>query len=435
MSVLSIGAQISKVHGRRDNPEKAMRSPLNESTLALVLAGGNGTRLGDLTRSECKPALPFGGKYRNIDFSLSNCVNSGIRRIAVVTQYKAQTLLRHLDDAWSFLPSRLGEFVEAWPAQQRVQPDWYSGTANALFQNLDLIRKQAPRFVLVLAGDHVYKMDYRYLLAQHEASGAGVTVACVPVPAEDAAHYGVVTPGPDRRIADFVEKPSANRVMPREDGKVLASMGVYVFEAGFLCQLLEKDAVIPGSAHDFGRDILPAAVRSREADAFVFTDPQTGRSGYWRDVGTIDAYWQAHMELIDPATAFTLIDPAWPILTHSRQLPPAMVQAGARHGVIADSIVCDGCVVSDATVVNSVLGSAARVNWGSTVEHSVLLPDVTIGAQCHLHRVIVDSGCEVPAGTVIGRNKELDAQRYQVSDTGVVLVTQASLAQSVRLVA
>jgi glucose-1-phosphate adenylyltransferase len=409
--------------------------PAGDTTLALVLAGGNGTRLGDLTRTECKPALPFGGKYRNIDFSLSNCVHSGIRRVAVLTQYKAQSLLRHLGDAWSFLPGRLGEFVEAWPAQQRVQPDWYCGTANAVFQNLDLIRKQAPRHVLVLAGDHVYKMDYRHLLAQHQRSSAGVTVACVPVPAADAAQYGIVTPGPGQRIAGFIEKPSAEMLAAGPDGNVLASMGVYVFDAEFLQDHLQRDAANPRSAHDFGRDILPAAVQSRDADAFVFTDRQTGLPGYWRDVGTIDAYWQAHMELLDPATAFSLHDPAWPILTHNRQLPPAMVRAGSRHGVLADSIVSDGCVISEATVVNSVLAPGVRVDCASTVEQSVLLPDATIGPRCQLYRVVVDSGCEVPAGTVIGNDRDADARRFQVSSNGVILVTRASLSQPVRLVA
>jgi glucose-1-phosphate adenylyltransferase len=409
--------------------------PAGELTLALVLAGGNGTRLGDLTRTECKPALPFGGKYRNIDFSLSNCVHSGIRRIAVLTQYKAQSLLRHLGAAWSFLPEQLGEFVEAWPAQQRAQADWYCGTANAVFQNLDLIDRQAPRFVLVLAGDHVYRMDYRRLLAQHQASGAGVTVACVPVPATEASQFGIVTPGSGNRIAGFVEKPAADAVIPDRQGMVLASMGVYLFDTDYLRVLLERDAQDARSGHDFGSDILPATVQSGEAEAFIFTDPHTGLPGYWRDVGTVDAYWKAHMELLDPSSGFPVHDASWPILTDSRQLPPATVRTGARHGVPGDSMVSEGCVISEAVVGSSILGPGVRVDSGSVVEQCVLLPDASIGPRCHLYRSVVERGCEVPAGTIIGRDRDLDARRFQVSAGGVVLVTQASLSQSVRMVA
>ncbi len=411
----------------------ATHSAPNASTLAVVLAGGNGTRLGDLTRWECKPALPFGGKFRNIDFSLSNCIHSGIRRIAVLTQYKSQTLIHHLEEAWSFLPRALGEFVEIWPAQQRVQPDWYTGTANAVYQNLDMIRRHAPRLILVLAGDHVYKMDYRRLLAEHVQSNAEVTVGCVPVPAAEAGNFGVLTLGAGARIASFVEKPSPARLGSVGD-TVLASMGVYVFNADYLYERLARDMLDKASMHDFGRDLLPTAVAAAEAGAFVFEDPQTRLPGYWRDVGTLDSYWQAHMELLDRTVDFTVFDPAWPILTHPRQLPPAHVLSGTHSGAaassLADSLVSEGCVIDSAAVNRSVLGPAVKVGAGSSIDQAVILPDAQIGARCRLRRAIVESGCIVPPGSVIGEDPELDAARFAISAGGIVLVTAASLSRA-----
>ena len=421
-------------------PSTALRNrisgqvPLPASTLALVLAGGNGTRLGDLTRWECKPALPFGGKFRNIDFSLSNCLHSGIRRIAVLTQYKSQTLIHHLEGAWSFLPRALGEFIDLWPAQQRLDPDWYTGTANAVFQNLDLIRARAPRLVLVLAGDHVYKMDYRRLLAQHLQSGAEVTVACVPVPAAEAGNFGVMTLGANGRIASFVEKPSPAQLDTAGRETVLASMGVYVFNADYLYERLARDARSASSTHDFGRDLIPAAVNAGEANAFAFTDA-AGKPGYWRDVGTLDSYWKAHMELLDGDIDFNVFDPEWPIFTNARQLPPAQVLSVAQPGVMSDSLICEGCIIDSATVNRSVLGPGVRVGEQSMLDQAIVLPGARIGPRCRLRRVIVECDCSIPAGTVIGEDATADAERFTISPAGIVLVTGESLFRAERQVA
>lgn len=403
-----------------------IHSSLPASTLAIVLAGGNGTRLQQLTRFECKPALPFAGRFRNIDFSLSNCLHSGIRRIAVLTQYKSQSLIRHLQAAWSFLPRALGEFVELWPAQQRDERQWYSGTANAVHQNFDLIRGEAPRLVLVLAGDHVYKMDYRALLRQHVHSGAEVTVCCVPVPAEEAGGFGVLTTTADGRIASFIEKPSRERLGTIADGHVLGSMGIYVFNADYLEELLAHDARIGDSSHDFGRDLIPAAVAAGDANAFVFTDA-SGQPGYWRDVGTLQTYWQAHMELLDPATAFTLFDPAWPIFTGARQLPPTQLLASARACSIDNSMVAEGCLLDSVTLAGSVIGPAVRIGVHALLERTVVLPDASIGARCRLRGVIVEAGCHVPADTVIGEDAIADGARFTSGSGGVILVTAEAL--------
>ena len=412
-------------------PIRIPTEPMSARTLALVLAGGNGTRLGELTRWECKPALPFGGKFRNIDFSLSNCVHSGIRRIAVLTQYKSQTLNRHVEQAWSFLPRSLGEFVELWPAQQRIQPDLYTGTANAVYQNLDLIRAHAPQLILVLAGDHIYRMDYRRLLRHHVQSLADVTIACVRIPRADAANFGVLTANVDGRATDFVEKPHPAE-LPSPDDAILASMGVYVFNADYLYERLACDARDLDSTHDFGRDLLPAAVAADRVNAFDFSDPATGLPGYWRDVGTLDSYWKAHMELLDREPAFNIFDETWPIFTHARQLPPAHLLAGARPGVVVDSLVSEGCVVRGATVFNSVLSPCVEVGSDSIIEQSVLLPDVKVGAGCRLRRVILEAGCRVPDGLVIGVDPSHDAERFQVSPEGVVLVSARALSQAAR---
>ncbi len=403
--------------------------PMSSRTLALVLAGGNGTRLGELTRWECKPALPFGGKFRNIDFSLSNCIHSGIRRIAVLTQYKSQTLIRHLDQAWSFLPRSLGEFVELWPAQQRIQPDWYTGTANAVYQNLDMIRAHAPRLILVLAGDHIYKMDYRRLLKHHVQSMADMTIACVRIPPAEAANFGVLTASAEGRATDFIEKPHPAELASHGDS-ILASMGVYVFNAEYLYERLACDAGDADSTHDFGRDLLPIAVVADRGSVFEFSDPATGLAGYWRDVGTLDSYWKAHMELLDSEPACNLFDEAWPIFTHARQLPPAHLLAGARPGVVVDSLVSEGCVVRGATVINSVLSPCVEVGPDSIIEQSVVLPSVKVGAGCRLRRVIVEAGSRVPDGLVIGLDPGHDAERFQVSPGGVVLASACALSQA-----
>ena len=375
---------------------------LAHDTLALVLAGGNGTRLGELTRWQCKPAVPFGGHFRNIDFTLSNCVNSGVRRIAVLTQYKAQTLINHIGAGWSFLARPLGEFVEVWPAQQRVHSSWYVGTADAVHQNLDMLLAQRSRYTLVLAGDHVYKMDYRRLLKDHVDSGADVTVACVPAAIEDSASYGVLGVDDRKRVCSFIEKPQPASIALSGQRTILASMGVYVFNTGYLERQLRRDAGDASSTHDFGRDILPRAVKEDYVAAFAFTD-EAGEAGYWRDVGTIEAYWQAHMELLLPQPPLELYDPAWPIMTLPEQLPPAkLLYTSGRQGFVANSLLAGGVVVKGATVTNSVLSGNVSVDEGTLIDEAVVLPGARIGSNCKLRRVIIDAGMEIPDGTSVG---------------------------------
>jgi len=382
--------------------ENRFETALARETVALILAGGNGTRLGELTRWQCKPAVPFAGHFRNIDFTLSNCVNSGVRRVAVLTQYKAQSLINHIGAGWSFLAKPLGEFVEVWPAQQRLHTSWYVGTADAVHQNLDLLIAQRSRYTLVLAGDHVYKMDYRRLLEQHVATGADVTVACVPVPVEEAASFGVLGVDERQRVRSFIEKPQPSSLGLSPQRTVLASMGVYVFNTSYLKQQLERDAADAGSTHDFGRDILPRAVRDQHVAAYSFVAAD-GQPGYWRDVGTLDAYWQAHMELLVPEPPIELYDPAWPILTSPEQLPPARLLNGAgRHGSVANSLLAGGVVVRGATVTNSVLAGNVHVSEGTVLDEAVVLPGARIGANCRLRRVIIDAGMEIPDGVSAG---------------------------------
>ena len=375
---------------------------LARETIALILAGGNGTRLGELTRWQCKPAISFGGHFRNIDFTLSNCVNSGVRRVAVLTQYKAQSLINHIGAGWGFLARPLGEFIDVWPAQQRLHTSWYVGTADAVHQNLDLLATLGSRYTLVLAGDHVYKMNYRVLLEQHAQSGADVTVACVPVPVEESASFGVLGVDERRRVCSFIEKPQHSSLGLTGQRTVLASMGVYVFNTEYLERQLRRDAQDTTSAHDFGRDILPRAVREDHVAAFAFVDAN-GEPGYWRDVGTLEAYWQAHMELLAATPPIELYDPTWPIITLPEQLPPArLVYAAGRHGFVANSLLAGGVVVRGATVTNSVLAGNVQVAEGTLLDESVVLPGARIGANCKLRRVIVDAGVVIPDGVTVG---------------------------------
>jgi glucose-1-phosphate adenylyltransferase len=395
---------------------------LPSQTVALILAGGNGTRLGELTRWHCKPAVTFGGHLRNIDFTLSNCVNSGVRRIAVLTQYKAQSLINHISAGWSFLARPLGEFVEIWPAQQRIHNSWYVGTADAVHQNLDLLLAQRSRYTLVLAGDHVYKLNYRRLLEQHVASGADVTVACVPVPVEESASFGVLGVDEHRRVCSFIEKPLPTSLGLSGQRMVLASMGVYVFNTEYLERQLRRDAADESSAHDFGRDILPRAVREDHVTAYAFVDEATGAPGYWRDVGTLEAYWQAHMELLAAEPPIDLHDPAWPILTAAQPLPPAkLLYAAGRHGFVANSLLSGGVVVRGATVTNSVLAGNVRVAEGTLLDEAVVLPGAHIGANCKLRRVIVDAGVTIPDGVSVGWQPERSGgnpEKHQRCDAG-----------------
>ena len=404
---------------------------LTRNTLALVLAGGRGSRLHELTERRAKPALYFGGKFRLIDFPLSNCINSGIRRIGVLTQYKSYSLLRHLTDAWSFFQRDLGEFVEVLPASQRTTGDWYKGTADAIYQNLDIVRTFLPKYVLVLSGDHVYKMDYGPLLAHHEQTQADLTVACVGVSLEDARGFGVVAADDDFRVRGFEEKPDSPEPMPGKPDIALASMGNYVFNTEFLCRQLEEDALDAGSSHDFGRDIIPSILGGHRVFAYPFLDRETGRQPYWRDVGTLDSFYEANMELVSVQPELNLYDRDWPIRTYHPQLPSAkfVFRDEGREGKAVDSVVSAGCVISGSTVVDSLLFSNVRVRSYGSVSASVLLPEVEVGRHCRIHRAIIDQGCRIPPGTVIGEDRAADAARFRVTHNGVVLVTAAMLGQ------
>lgn len=405
---------------------------LIRETLAVILAGGRGSRLGPLTRRRAKPAVPFGGKFRIIDFPLSNCINSGVRRIAVVTQYMAQSLLRHTQEGWNFLDARVSEFVEAMPAQQRAGDSWYLGTADAVYQNVDLLQEHRPRFVVVLAGDHVYRMDYSRFLGDHIESGADMSVACLRVPVAEARHMGVATVDHASRIVGFVEKPEDPPALPDDPASALASMGIYVFPADLLYEELARDAADPGSTHDFGRDLIPSLVARRYVHAhdFALSCVHNGdRPPYWRDVGTVDAYWSANIDLtlVDPE--LNLYDPDWPILTANQPRPPAkfVFAEPRRQGIALDSLVASGCIVSGGAVQRSLLSTNVHVHSFADVQDSVILPDVSIGRRAVIHRAVVDRRCVIPAGMQIGLDPQRDAERFHVSPGGVVVVTQEML--------
>ena len=422
---------------RRMEPSTDARfvSLLTRDTLALVMAGGRGSRLHELCEWRAKPALYFGGKFRIIDFTLSNCVNSGVRRIGVLTQYKAHSLIRHLVQGWSHFNADLGEFMEILPASQRTSEQWYAGTADAVYQNIDIIRAIEPRFVLVLAGDHVYKMDYGAMLAFHASHDADMTVGCIEVPLAEARAFGVMAVDDHGRVVRFDEKPADPPSIPGRPGEALASMGIYVFNTEFLFEELERDAARPQSGRDFGKDVIPSIIRDMRVYAFPFRDPETGKQGYWRDVGTIDAFWRANIELAGVTPELDLYDRVWPILTQQRQAPPAkfVFNEEQRRGMALDSLVSGGCIISGAMIQGSVLFSDVRVNDYSKVVDSVLLPEVQVGRRCHLNKVILDRGCQLPEGTVIGMNHEADRERgFRVTDAGVVLVTRRMLGQHLR---
>ena len=407
-------------------------SRLTRNTLALILAGGRGSRLQDLTNWRAKPAVPFGGKFRIIDFPLSNCMNSGIRRIGVLTQYKAHSLIQHIQKGWGFLRGEFGEFVELLPAQQRVDPpSWYIGTADAVYQNMDIIRGHDPDFVLILAGDHIYKMDYGPMLARHVERHADITVGCIEVPVSEGRDFGIVTVDDESRIVDFVEKPENPRPMPGSDDMALASMGIYVFNTQYLFDRLKRDAETPNSSRDFAKDIIPAAIRDSRVFAYRFVDPTTGRRAYWRDVGTVDAFWRANLELADAVPELNLYDNEWPIWTYQEQLPPAkfIYDQEDRLGMAVNSMVSGGCIVCGAVVRHSVLFSNVRVDSHASVSDSVVLPDVVIERDCRVRRAVIDQGCRLPPGTVVGESIEEDAKRFHVTPQGVVLVTPEMLGQ------
>ena len=420
------------------NQDSRYVSRLTKKTLALVLAGGRGSRLYELTDWRAKPGVPFGGKFRIIDFPLSNCVNSGIRRIGVLTQYKSHSLVRHLGRGWSNFQSELGEFVEVLPASQRTSDEWYTGTADAIYQNLDIIRTHQPEYVLVLSGDHIYKMDYGPMLAFHVANEADMTVSCLEVPiAEAAGAFGVMTVNEDSRVLRFDEKPAQPTPIPGNTELTLASMGNYIFNTQFLFDQLIADADNDESQHDFGSNIIPSMIEKNRVFAYPFRDPETGKQAFWRDVGTLDAYWEAHMELVAVEPQLNLYDHEWPILTHQIQLPPAkfVFNDGERRGEAHDSMVSGGCVISGARINRSLLFSNVTVHSFATVTDSVVLPDVEIGRHCRIQKAIIDRGCHLPESMVIGEDHEQDRERgFRVTDNGVVLVTPDMLGQNLHTV-
>lgn len=418
-------------------PDKGLRfiSRLTRNTLALILAGGRGSRLMHLTKWRSKPAVPFGGKFRIVDFPLSNCVNSGIRSICVLTQYKAHSLILHIQRGWSNLRGEFGEFVELWPAQQRIDGStWYAGTADAVYQNLDIIRNHEPDHILVLAGDHIYKMDYGAMLAYHVKQRADMTVGCIRVELAQAGQFGVMSVDAENRIRDFREKPHQPEPIPEQRDHALASMGIYVFNSEFLFEQLIRDADTPDSSHDFGKDIIPNIISAYRIMAYPFQGIPGDDRSYWRDVGTVDAYWQANQELIGVTPPINLYDASWPIWTYQSQLPPAkfVFDDHQRRGMAVDSMVSSGCVVSGAQVRHTLLFSNVRVNSYTYIQDSVILPNVNIGRNCKIHRSIIDRSCRVPEGFTLGLDPEADAARgFHVSEGGVTLVTPEMLGQEV----
>lgn len=413
-----------------------LASQLPKRTVALVLAGGRGSRLRDLTSNRAKPAVYFGGKFRIIDFALSNCLNSGIRRIGVVTQYRPHSLLRHLQRGWSFLRGEQNEFVDLMPAgQQHEEGHWYRGTADAVCQNMGILRSYRPEYILVLAGDHVYKMDYSLLLLDHVEKKSVCTVACFEVPKQDASAFGVMAVDENDKITSFVEKPANPPSILGDPDRSLASMGIYVFNADYLYHLLARDKNDPDSSHDFGGDIIPYVVREGRAMAHSFSKscvpPAQFVAPYWRDVGTVDSFWAANLDLTSNIPLLNLYDEEWPIWTYQEQRPPAkfVPDPHGMDGVIVNTMVSGGCIVIGSKLSNTLLFSKVRINAFCNIDQTVILPGCEIGQGCRLKKVVIDRGCRIPEGMVIGENPDLDAQRFYRSEGGVVLVTEEMLAR------
>jgi glucose-1-phosphate adenylyltransferase len=414
--------------------ELEKHAPLARDAMAYVLAGGRGSRLMELTDKRAKPAVFFGGKTRIIDFALSNALNSGIRRIGVATQYKAHSLIRHLNRGWNFLRPERNESFDILPASQRVsETGWYSGTADAVFQNMDIIRSYGPKHMVVLAGDHIYKMDYELMLQQHVNSGADVTVGCLEVPRLEATGFGVMHVDKDDRIVSFLEKPKDPPGIPDKPDMALASMGIYVFETKFLFDLLRRDAADTNSSRDFGKDLIPYIVKNGKAVAHRFPDScvrsTNETQSYWRDVGTVDAYWQANIDLTDIVPALDLYDQSWPIWTYAELAAPAKFvhDIEGRRGFAVTSLVSGGCIVSGSALKRSLLFTGVRVNSYSTIEDAVILPYVEIGRSVRLKKVVIDRGVHIPEGLVVGEDPEADAKRFRRTEEGVCLITQYML--------
>ncbi len=409
--------------------------------LTLILAGGKGTRLEPLTRDRAKPAVPFGGLYRIVDFTLSNCINSDLRRVMVLTQYKARSLDRHIRAGWGFLSRELGEYVEVLPPQQRIDENWYKGTADAIYQNIYSIEKEDPRYVLILAGDHIYKMDYGDMIRRHIENGADVTVGCIPVPIHEASNFGLLQVDGQDRIVKFLEKPREPVAMPGNPQVALASMGIYVFTARLMYELLCQDATRADSDHDFGKNIIPAMLETHKVYAFRFRDKNRKADAYWRDVGTLDAYYQANMDLVEIDPVLNLYDAEWPIRTFQPQLPPPKFVFGdegprgmVRRGEALDSMVCQGCIISGGHVRRSILSPKVRVNSYALVENSILFEGVDVGRHSRIRRAIIDKDVKIPPQTTIGYDPEHDRQRgFQITEQGVAVIAKAELPETFAL--
>ena len=409
---------------------------LPNKTVALVLAGGKGSRLKALTQKQPKPSLFFGGKFRIIDFTLSNCVNSGIYRVGVLTQYYSHSLIQHIQHSWSFLNGKNNEFIEILPAQQKQNTDgWYLGTADAIFQNLDIIRRYQAQYIIVLAGDHIYKMDYSRMLVDHVEKGSQCTIACIEVPYSSASEFGIMAINENEQIINFIEKPAKPPTLPGNPMVSLASMGIYVFNAQYLYQLLAEENQLPETQHDFGKDLIPKAVKQGTAWAHpfsrscVFSHFNAGSAPYWRDVGTIDAYWSANIDLVSAKPELDMYDPNWSIrTTHAPFAPARFIQGERQHPpMIINSLINAGSIIEDAMVTHSVIFHDVRVNAHSHIDSCVLLPEVSVGLSCRLRRCIVDNGCNLPNGLIVGEDPLFDTQRFYRSEGGVVLITQEML--------
>ena len=412
-------------------------SRITRNTLALIMAGGRGSRLMQLTQWRAKPAVPFAGKFRIIDFPLSNCINSGIRRIGVLTQYMAHSLILHIQQGWGSGRAEFGEFVELLPAQQRTGASWYAGTADAIYQNLDIIRRHDPAFVLILAGDHVYKMDYGEMIAHHVKHEADMTVGCIELPSAEAQGLGVMSVNKEGRVLRFTEKPAHPESIPGREGVSLGSMGIYVFNTSFLYEQIVRDHDQQQlSSHDFGKDIIPHIVDKYRVYAYPFRDEHTGEQAYWRDVGTVDAFWESNLELIGVNPELNLYDDNWPIWTYQSQLPPAkfVFDDDDRRGMAVDSMVSGGCIMSGSLIRHSLLFSNVKVHSYAQVQDSVVLPNVDIARHAIVRRAVVDEGCQIPAGMHIGVDLEQDKLRFHVTEKNVVLVTPEMIGQELHRV-
>ena len=400
-------------------------SALVDESLVIVLAGGAGERLYPLTKERAKPAVYFGGPYRIIDFALSNCINSGLRKVYIATQYKSLSLNRHIRQGWSVVSEELGEFIEILPPQKRVSEHWYQGTADAVYQNLYSIMREAPRYVIILSGDHVYKMDYSRMLRFHQERDAAVTLATIEVPVADASRFGIIAINDSERVTGFQEKPKQASAIPGAPELALASMGVYIFDTDALVRALEADANQPTN-HDFGKDIIPALIHESPVYSYRFYDENKKAAKYWRDIGTLDAYYEANMDLCHVNPYFNLYDPEWPLRTYQPQAPPAkfvFAEAGRRCGQALDSVISPGCIVSGSSISGSVLCPNVRVHSFCTIDQCILMPGVRVGRHARIRRAIIDRDVLIPRGALIGFNEEEDRRRHTVTDNGVAVVT------------